>query len=53
MPGEGLTARDSNDLRGIFDPVLRQITQLIYRQIESPNQEIGRFIINVPSLLLE
>ncbi|EAW24046.1 Hsp70 family protein [Aspergillus fischeri NRRL 181] len=36
----------SNDLRGIFDPVLRQITQLIYRQIESANQEIGRFIIN-------
>ncbi|RHZ65659.1 Hsp70 family protein [Aspergillus thermomutatus] len=36
----------SNDLRGIFDPVLRQITQLIHHQIESANQEVGRFIIN-------
>ncbi|KAF7165316.1 hypothetical protein CNMCM5623_009521 [Aspergillus felis] len=35
-----------NDLPGIFDPVLRQITQLIHRQIESANQEVGRFIIN-------
>ncbi|KEY80192.1 Hsp70 [Aspergillus fumigatus] len=36
----------SNDVRGIFDPVLRGITQLIYRQIENANQEVGRFIIN-------
>ncbi|PKX96886.1 Hsp70 family protein [Aspergillus novofumigatus IBT 16806] len=33
-----LVLLSSNDLRGIFDPVLRQI--------ESANQEIGRFIIN-------
>ncbi|KAH2325033.1 hypothetical protein KXW87_007130, partial [Aspergillus fumigatus] len=43
----------SNDVRGIFDPVLRGITQLIYRQIESANQEVGRFIINVQPLLFE
>ncbi|GAQ09157.1 hypothetical protein ALT_6478 [Aspergillus lentulus] len=41
-----LVLLSSNDLRGIFDPVLRQITQLIHRQIESANQEIGRFVIN-------
>ncbi|GIJ85582.1 hypothetical protein Asppvi_004441 [Aspergillus pseudoviridinutans] len=39
-----------NDLRGIFDPVLRQITQLIHRQIESANQEVGRFVINSAAL---
>ncbi|RHZ64968.1 hypothetical protein CDV55_100109, partial [Aspergillus turcosus] len=34
-----LVLLSSNDLRGIFDPVVRQITQLIHRQIESANQE--------------
>ncbi|RLL99951.1 hypothetical protein CFD26_105606 [Aspergillus turcosus] len=41
-----LVLLSSNDLRGIFDPVVRQITQLIHRQIESANQEVGHFIIN-------
>lgn len=33
--------------------MLRGITQLIYRQIENANQEVGRFIINVQPLLFE